>query len=116
VAKRADTKSWTDTAKLERIRAVRRVIRLVEGLTAAFDEVADELAEVERGRRTWQAVGLRPPKACASQGGPRQRMLINVDPASGLCYATTNPPLIQHWWRDCVSEYQLWGALATGSA
>ena len=34
-------------AKLERIRAVRRVIGLIEGLIAAFDEVADELAEVE---------------------------------------------------------------------
>jgi hypothetical protein len=34
-------------AKLERIRAVRRVIGLVEGLIAAFDEVADELAQVE---------------------------------------------------------------------
>jgi hypothetical protein len=34
-------------AKLERIRAVRRVIDLVENLIAAFDEVADELAEVE---------------------------------------------------------------------
>ena len=31
----------------ERIRAVRRVIGLVEGLIAAFDEVADELAQVE---------------------------------------------------------------------
>jgi hypothetical protein len=31
-------------AKLERIRAVRRVIGLVEGLIAAFDQVADELA------------------------------------------------------------------------
>jgi len=62
------------------------------------------------------SVGLRPPKARASQGGPRQRMLFNVDPASGLGYATTDQPLIQHWWRDCGSEYQLWGALATGSA
>ena len=34
-------------AKLERIRAVRRVIDLVEGLIAAFDEVADELAQME---------------------------------------------------------------------
>jgi hypothetical protein len=34
-------------AKLGGIRAVRRVISLVEGLTAAFDEVADELAEAE---------------------------------------------------------------------
>jgi hypothetical protein len=34
-------------AKLERIRAVRRVIGLVEGLIAAFDEVADELAQAE---------------------------------------------------------------------
>jgi hypothetical protein len=34
-------------AKPERIRAVRRVIGLVEGLIAAFDEVADELAAVE---------------------------------------------------------------------
>jgi hypothetical protein len=34
-------------SKPERIRAVRRVIGLVEGLIAAFDEVADELAEVE---------------------------------------------------------------------
>jgi hypothetical protein len=34
-------------AKLERIRAVRRVIDLVEGLIAAFDEVGDELAQME---------------------------------------------------------------------
>jgi hypothetical protein len=34
-------------AKLEHIRAVRRVIGLVEGLIAAFDEVADELAQME---------------------------------------------------------------------
>jgi hypothetical protein len=34
-------------AKLERIRAVRSVIDLVEGLIAAFDEVADELAQME---------------------------------------------------------------------
>jgi hypothetical protein len=33
--------------KPERIRAVRRVIGLVEGLIGAFDEVADELAEAE---------------------------------------------------------------------
>jgi hypothetical protein len=33
--------------KPERIRAVRRVIGLVEALIAAFDEVADELAEAE---------------------------------------------------------------------
>ena len=33
--------------KLERIRAVRRVISLVEGLIAAFDELADELAQME---------------------------------------------------------------------
>ena len=31
----------------ERIRAVRRVIGLVEGLIDAFDEVADELAAIE---------------------------------------------------------------------
>ena len=31
----------------ERIRAVRRVISLVEGLIAAFDELADELAQME---------------------------------------------------------------------
>ena len=34
-------------ARLQPIRAVRRVISLVEGLVRAFDEVADELAEVE---------------------------------------------------------------------
>ena len=34
-------------AKPEHIRAVRRVIGLVEGLIAAFDEVADELAQME---------------------------------------------------------------------
>src|SRR6516164_5567331 len=34
-------------ANHERIRAVRRVIGLVEGLIAAFDEVADELAQTE---------------------------------------------------------------------
>jgi hypothetical protein len=34
-------------SKLERIRAVRRIIDLVEGLIAAFDEVAGELAEAE---------------------------------------------------------------------
>jgi hypothetical protein len=34
-------------AKHERICAVRRVIGLVEGLIAAFDEVADELAQME---------------------------------------------------------------------
>jgi hypothetical protein len=34
-------------AKHERIRAVRRAIGLVEGLIAAFDEVADELAELD---------------------------------------------------------------------
>jgi hypothetical protein len=34
-------------SKLERIRAVRRVIGLVEGLTVAFDQVADELAEAQ---------------------------------------------------------------------
>ena len=33
--------------KLERIRAVRHVISLVENLIAAFDEVADELAQME---------------------------------------------------------------------
>jgi hypothetical protein len=31
----------------KRIRAVRRVISLVEGLIAAFDEVADELAQMQ---------------------------------------------------------------------
>ena len=36
-----------DMAKRERIRAVRRVIGLVEGLIDAFDEVADELAAIE---------------------------------------------------------------------
>jgi hypothetical protein len=34
-------------AKDERIRAVRRVIGLMEGLITAFDEVADELAEAQ---------------------------------------------------------------------
>ena len=34
-------------AKLEHIRAVRRVIGPIEGLIAAFDEAADELAEAE---------------------------------------------------------------------
>jgi hypothetical protein len=34
-------------AQHERIRAVRRVIGLVEGLIAAFDEVADELTQME---------------------------------------------------------------------
>ena len=34
-------------ARLKRIRAVGRVIDLVEGLIAAFDEVADELAQME---------------------------------------------------------------------
>jgi hypothetical protein len=34
-------------AKHERIRAARRVIGLVEGLIAAFDEVAHELAQME---------------------------------------------------------------------
>jgi hypothetical protein len=34
-------------AKIERIRAGRRVIGLVEDLIAAFDEVADELAQME---------------------------------------------------------------------
>jgi hypothetical protein len=34
-------------ARLQRIRAVRRVIDLVEGLIAVFDEVADELAQME---------------------------------------------------------------------
>jgi hypothetical protein len=34
-------------SKLGRIRAGRRVISLVEGLIAAFDEVADELAQME---------------------------------------------------------------------
>jgi hypothetical protein len=38
-------------AKLERIRAVRRVISLVENLIAAFDEVADDDADRGRGRR-----------------------------------------------------------------
>jgi hypothetical protein len=33
--------------KPQRIRAVRRFIGLVEALIAAFDEVADELAEAE---------------------------------------------------------------------
>jgi hypothetical protein len=36
-----------DMAKRERIRAVRRVIGLVEGLIDALDEVADELAAIE---------------------------------------------------------------------
>jgi hypothetical protein len=34
-------------AKLEHLRRVRRIIGLVEGLIAAFDEVADELAQME---------------------------------------------------------------------
>jgi hypothetical protein len=34
-------------AKLERIRAVRRVIGLAEDLIAAVDEVADESAQME---------------------------------------------------------------------
>jgi hypothetical protein len=34
-------------AKREHIRAVRRVIGPIEGLIAAFDEAADELAEAE---------------------------------------------------------------------
>jgi hypothetical protein len=37
----------TDMGRLERIRAVRRVVSLLEGLIAAFDEVADELAQME---------------------------------------------------------------------
>jgi hypothetical protein len=36
-----------DMAKRERIRAVRRVIGLVEGLIHALDEVADELTAIE---------------------------------------------------------------------
>jgi hypothetical protein len=34
-------------SKLGRIRAIHRVISLVEGLIAAFDEVADELTRIE---------------------------------------------------------------------
>ena len=34
-------------AKSERIRAVRRIICLMEGLITAFDDVADELAEAQ---------------------------------------------------------------------
>jgi hypothetical protein len=43
----ADSNPGTDMARLQRIRAVRRVIDLVEGLIAAFDEVADESAQME---------------------------------------------------------------------
>jgi hypothetical protein len=46
----AKWKGWnpeTDMPKPERIRAVRRVIGVVESLIAAFDEVDDELAEAE---------------------------------------------------------------------
>ena len=47
MAKRGDSKLGTHMAKLERIRAVRRVIGLVEGLIAALNEITDELAEAE---------------------------------------------------------------------
>jgi hypothetical protein len=47
MAKRLTAKPGTDMTKLEHIRAVRRVLGRVENLIAAFDEVADELAEAE---------------------------------------------------------------------
>jgi hypothetical protein len=53
-------------ARLKRIRAVRRVIDLVEGLIAAFDEVADELAEVQD--EVADAAMLSERWACVRQG------------------------------------------------
>jgi hypothetical protein len=47
IGQQGASKPEIDVAKEERIRAVRRVIGLVEALIAAFDEVADELATAE---------------------------------------------------------------------
>jgi hypothetical protein len=69
-AARVEKGRWVilgDMAKRERIRAVRRVIGLVEGLIDTFAEVADELAAIEdeiadAAFLAQRRIGLRPPK------------------------------------------------------